>query len=242
MRLVALAAAAVLLALPSAGCSAESASDKAFGEKVRSYLLAHPEVLEEALNRLQLAKTEQTAAATKVALNDHRRELEHDPRDFVAGNPNGAVTVVEFFDYRCPFCKTSAPALEAFLQKNKDVRLVLKEYPVLGPESETAAHVALATKSSGKYLPVHQQLLAEKVINEASVDRVLKANGLNPADVRRSATAADANKHLTDTLALGRTLTVDGTPTFIIGDTRIDGWRPDEIDAAVAAARKLAKP
>lgn len=240
MRLIALAAAAALLAVPTAGCSAESPSDKAFGEKVRAYLLAHPEVLEEATAKLQTAKAEQAGQALKTALNDHRRELERDPRDFVAGNPNGAVTIVEFFDYRCPFCKTSAPAIDAYLREHKDIRLVLKEYPVLGPESEAAAHVALGAKAAGKYLPVHQQLLAEKAINDAVVDRVLEANGLDPASVRKAGLAADSTKHLEDTLKLGRTLAIDGTPTFVIGDTRIDGWKSEEIDTAVASARKMA--
>lgn len=240
MRLAAVAAAAALIVLPSTGCSAENASDQAFGAKVRTYLLSHPEVLEEAMAKLQTAKAEQSARAMKTALNDHRKALESDPRDFVAGNPNGAVTIVEFFDYRCPFCKTSAPSIFKYLDQHKDVRLVLKEYPVLGPDSEAAAHVALGAKAAGKYLPVHQQLLAEKVVNDASVDRVLRANGLDPAMVRKAGAATDATKHLKETVDLGRTLAMDGTPTFVIGDIVIPGWMPDEIDAAVTARRKLA--
>lgn len=240
MRLIALAAAAALLAVPTAGCSAESPSDKVFGEKVRAYLLAHPEVLEEATAKLQTAKAEQAGQALKTALNDHRRELERDPRDFVAGNPNGVVTIVEFFDYRCPFCKTSAPAVFEYLKKHNDVRLVLKEYPILSEASEHAARVALAVKPTGKYLAVHQQLLAEKSLDDAAIDRVLRANGLDPATIRKAASADGIVKHVADIRALGRTLAVDGTPDFIVGDKSIPGWIEADIDAAVASARKVA--
>lgn len=243
MRFLALAAAAVLLALPSTGCTApaspkETAADKAFGEKVRGYLLAHPEVVEEAMAKLQTAKAEQSAAALKTALNDHRQALEHDPRDYVAGNPNGKVTIVEFFDYRCPFCKTSAPAIFKYLDQHKDVRLVLKEYPILSDVSEHAAHAALGAKASGKYLPVHQQFLAEKSLDDAAIDRVLKANGLDPIATRKAGAAQAATQQVADTRQLGRTLVVDGTPSFIIGDKMIPGWIEADISAAVADARK----
>ena len=98
----------------------------AFGRRVRAYLLAHPEVLQEALERLQAKSDADKAADARAAIRARRQVLEHDPRDPVLGNPNGAVTVVEFFDDRCPLCKAAEPELENLLAANPDVRLVLK--------------------------------------------------------------------------------------------------------------------
>ena len=122
-RLVLVATGALLLA----GCN-ESLSDAAFGAKVRNYLLEHPEVLQEAVTKLQEKELAAAARSQKQAIADKRRALERDPRDYVA-NPKGKVTVTEFFDYNCGFCKVAAPAIVQLIASNPDVRFVFKEYP-----------------------------------------------------------------------------------------------------------------
>ena len=237
---------AAAVALPSAGCTKEPARDKAFGEKVHAYLLAHPEVIEEAIDKLNSSRQANQRAAAKTAIAEHRRQLERDPRDFVAGNPAGAVTVVEFFDYRCPFCKASQPDVLKLLQTHKDVRLVLKEFPILDAEdntkiSEDAARAALAAKAQGKYLPVHEALLAEKHLDEAGIQRVLKEHGVDLAQAKTLAQAPATGSLLSDNHTLARAIGIDGTPTFIVGDKLVQGARMDELEAGIAAVREANK-
>ena len=144
---------------------------------MRAYLLEHPEVLEEAIQRLDEKRTAQATADQGKALAANRRALTADPRDPVAVAANGTITVVEFFDYRCGFCKSAAPEVLKLLQTEKDVRLVFKELPILPDAngrigvSERAARLALAARSSGKYVAVHRDLMAERALDDAGSAR-----------------------------------------------------------------------
>jgi protein-disulfide isomerase len=237
-----------LLASAVSGCQAQppSAADKAFGEKVRAYLLAHPEVIAEAIEKLQAKESQDKEAAAHAAISAHRQALEHDPRDGVLGNPKGAITLVEFFDYRCPYCKAAEPDLEKLLAANSDVRLVLKEFPILDVEdqshiSENAARGALAALHDGKYAEVHTALMGERHLDEDVVHQILAKAGVDtPADKTEAGSKATSDL-LADNHALAKAIGVDGTPAFIIGDTLISGARTDEIEAAIVAARKGGK-
>lgn len=235
-----------LLAVAGAGCHAqnspESAEDKAFGAKVRAYLLAHPEVIEEAVDRLQAQQTAAKGAESRAAVAAHRQALEHDPRDGVIGAPQGKITVVEFFDYRCPYCKAAQPDVQKLLAANPDVRLVLKEFPILDAEdrshiSEDAARGALAALPQGRYAQVHDALLAEPRLDEAAIGDVLQKNGVDLAKDKALSGAQTITDHLAANHALARALGVDGTPAFVIGDAIISGARMDDIQAAITAAR-----
>src|SRR5665213_2141400 len=125
---------AASISLTAIGCS-RAAEDPAFGAKVRAYLLAHPEVIEEAVARLQDKRQAAADAKVKLALEKNRGALERDPRDFVA-NPGGKITVTEFYDYRCPHCINAAPTVLSLIHDNPDVRFVFKEMPIFGPTSE----------------------------------------------------------------------------------------------------------
>ncbi len=244
-------AATVALGSLAAACNAqssstahESAADKAFGAKVRAYLLNHPEVLEEAFGRLQAKQEADKQASAQGAILANRQALERDPRDGVLGNPNGTVTVVEFFDYRCPFCKASEPALQKLLADNKDVRLVLKEFPIIDYEDQShlsrdAAHVALAAKAQGKYAAVHQALLTERAkLDPDVVDAVLKDAGVDVAKARAEATGKTVDDQIADTYKLAHALGIDGTPAFVVGDTLIPGAQMDALEIAIAQARE----
>ncbi|MGC1302671.1 MAG: DsbA family protein [Caulobacteraceae bacterium] len=251
-------AATVALAGLAAACNAqssqergapaahESASDKAFGARVRAYLLAHPEVLAEAFDQLQAKQAADKLAMAHDGIVKHRQELQHDPRDGVLGNPNGKVTVVEFSDYRCPFCKAAEPEVEKLLAEQKDVRLVVKEFPIIDWEDQShlsrdAARVALATLPQGKYAAVRMALLAQKAkLEDPVVDEVLKANGVDVAKARALAADKAIDAHLSDTLQLAHALGIDGTPAFIVGETLIPGAQMDDLRAAIDAARAAA--
>ena len=243
--LPAVLAAVSLAALPSVGCSAEppaanagSSSDAAFGTRVRAYLLDHPEVLKEALARLQAKEEAQEAATAKRAIADHRAALERDGRDPVGGNPTGAVTVTEFFDYRCPYCKVASPALPAFLKAHPNVRLVYKEFPILSQSSEDAAKLALAAKLQGRYEPVHQAMMKAPVLDAAATEAILRDNGVDVARAKADAASPAVTKQVEEVRALARAVGVNATPTFIVGDRLSNGWAPEELDAAIKAAAR----
>ena len=226
------------LALALAGC--QQANDAAFDAKVRAYLLAHPEVIEEAYAKLQANRQAQAAVDAKKAIIANRAALVSDPRDFVA-NPQGKVTVVEFFDYRCPYCKAALPALMDLIRKDRDVRFVFKEFPVLDNEgtpgvSRRAALAAIAAKPSGRYLELHNAMMGTKALDDAGIGRALAANGLDPLIPVKDAPAAD--KQIADTLNLGMTIGLTGTPSFIVGDKLISGADMDALAAAIAEAKK----
>ena len=231
---------AAALALPSAGCSAkaESQADADFGAKVRAYLMAHPEVIQEAVDKMQSDKQAALDKASLAALQSHREAVERDPRDYVAGNPEGKITVVEYFDYRCPYCKAALPSIQKLIADNKDVRFVLKEFPILSEVSDHASKAALGAKAQGKYLPVHYAMLSEKALDDEAIDRILKENGVDPIQAKLVGANEASTKQLADNHELAKVTGVNGTPAFVIGDAMVAGWDPDQIQAAITAARK----
>ncbi len=242
-KLILALAAGALLALPSLGCTAETpAADKTFGERVRAYLLDHPEVIQEAMTALQAREDARAAAAARTAIAANRKALQADPRDPVAGNPAGVVTVTEFFDYRCPYCKVAGAKIQAFIARHPEVRFVFKEFPILSPESDRAARLALAAQRQGKYLPVHLAFLASPVLNAQATEAVLKREGVDVAKAQADAASPSIDKQVTESQALARTLGVTGTPAFVVGDKIVNGWAPEELDAEIAAVRKAARP
>ena len=222
------------LALPLAGCGKQQEED--FGQKVRAYLLEHPEVIEEAIVKLQQNKQAAAEKDTQAALAKFRKDLEQDPRDFVA-NPNGKVTVVEFFDYRCGYCKVSAPEVVKLIRENPDVRFVFKEFPIFGAESNLAAEVALSPVAKPKSLALYERFMGEKALSEAAIDRHLRAVGVDPAAARAGGSSAEVKKHIADTRALAMALGIEGTPAFVIGDRMIPGADMEALRAAILAAK-----
>ncbi len=228
---VALALAAVLAL---SGC--QKTADAAFGQKVRAYLLEHPEVIEEAVQKLQEKKVADAANIAKAGLVKHRKALEQDSRDFVV-NPNGKITVVEFFDYRCGYCKSSAPEIVKIIQDNPDVRFVFKEFPIFGGESNLAAKVALTSAGKAKGLALYQTFMAEKALDEAAIDRHLAAAGIDPAQAKAAGESAAISKQISDTHELAQALGIEGTPAFIVGDRLVPGADMPALHAAIAAAK-----
>ena len=231
------AAAALAIGVAAAADKGKAAlDDKAFGEKVRAYLIAHPEVLEEAMAALKVKQDEKAEASLQQGIAAHREELEHARNDYAAGT--GPVTVVEFFDYRCPYCKVAAPQLPDFIKAHKEIRLVFKEFPILSETSTHAAKAAIAARNQGKYMPVHLALMSAKDLNDESIDKILIENGVDLQKAKADEAAEATSKEIDQVHALAEALGVDGTPAFVVGGKMIAGWQPDALAAAIKADGK----
>lgn len=239
---VALAAMVALagIAGPASAQQNETLTDQAKMEQIiHDYLMAHPEVILEAVDKYQ--KDQEKAAAQKQAqaLVDRRNELLNTAADPVIGNPSGDVTVVEFFDYRCPYCKSVAASFVDMYDKDGKVRLVLKEFPILGPESEFAAKAALAAQKQGKYRELHLALMSFKgKLTDDDVRLLAGKVGLDVAkleqDMQDPAIAETINRNY----ALAEALGIKGTPAFIIGNELVPGAiTADEMQKRIAAVR-----
>jgi protein-disulfide isomerase len=219
--------------------SAPAAPIDEFGAKVRAFLLAHPEVLAEAVQELQRRHDAAQAEAAKAAIAAHRNEIFRDPASPVAGNPVGDVTLVEFFDYNCPYCRKVAPDIWALPGADPGLRLVFKEFAILGPTSEFAARVALAAQRQGRYLPVHQALMrAEQPLTEDKVFQAAAGAGADVARLKRDMADPSVDAELARTRALADALGIAGTPGFVVGDVLIPGAvERAALEAAIAEAR-----
>jgi len=226
--------AALAAALALSGC--QKAEEEAFGQRVRAYLLEHPEVLQEAVARLQEKEQLKAQTASREALGRFRAQLERDPRDFVV-NPGGSITVVEFFDYNCGYCKLAAPEVLKLVEENPDVRLVFKEFAFQTPNSIEAAKIALTPIAKPKALALHRGFMAQKPLDAAAIDRTLVAAGVDPAAARAAAADPAIERQITDTHELARNLGIDGTPAFVVGDRIINGADIAGLRAAIAEAR-----
>jgi protein-disulfide isomerase len=231
-----IAFAAALAALSLGACQRD---DAGFDAKVKAYLMAHPDELRAAIENMQ-AKEEAAAEAAadkkaKAALPALRSALERDPRDFVA-NPNGKVTVAEFYDYRCPHCINIAPKVVGLIRSRPDVRFVFKEMPIFGATSEHAARAAFAAKQQGKdYIGLYETFMGARALDDAAIDRIAASKGINLAQMNAPATQAADAQHLSDVSDLFKGLGFDGTPGFVVGDTFIRG---EDFDGLVAAINK----
>lgn len=207
---------------------------------IHDYLLNNPDVLIEALRSAEdKVNREADAKATKV-LSDRAGEVFDNPATPVGGNPKGDVTIVEFFDYRCPYCKQVLPSLQALLKEDHELRFVYKEFPVLGPASVTAAHAALAAQRQGKYEAFHTAMMAAKgQITEDTIYKVAGSVGLDVDQLKQDMAAPEIERELKANLALAEALNIRGTPGFIIGKKIVPGALDlDALKDMIAEARK----
>jgi protein-disulfide isomerase len=206
---------------------------------VGDYLKTHPDVLIDAIQAADDKMKADEKNKAVQALATHRKAVFDDPQSPVGGNPKGDVTLVEFFDYRCPYCKQVEPALEKLVADDRKLRFVYKEFPVLGPDSEIAAHAALAAGQQGKYDAFHRAMMnAPGHIDEATIYKVAASVGLDVDRLKQDMKSPDIDKELKANLDLGNDLDLSGTPSFIVGDTIIPGAiGADELKQLVATAR-----
>ncbi len=207
---------------------------------VHDYILAHPEVILEAVQGLHDRQQQAAADNTEKLIAANKRFLRNDPSSYVAGNPQGDVTIVEFFDYRCPYCKEMVPTIAALLKEDGKIRLVLKEYPVLGPDSLFASRAAVAALELGHYEPFHDALMASRgSLNETVVMAKAAQSGIDVAKLKTAMADPHIMAELRANRALGDELRIDGTPGFVIGDTLVPGAiSGEQLRELVAAARR----
>ena len=226
----ALLALVLLAPLASAENTSMNPQQKTDIEKIiHDYLLEHPEVIRDAIQALQAKEEQSKANAQTQAVLENKDALFNDPATPVAGNPMGDVTVVEFFDYHCPYCKAVASPLQQLITEDKGVRLVLKEFPILGEDSMLASKAALAASAQGKYWEFHQALMEHRGKFTLDVIKALATKvGMDPAKLEADMSQAKIEPQISNTHALAKTLEISATPTFIIGDQVVEGAVPLE--------------
>lgn len=228
------------LAGPAAAQMPASAEQERIERIIHDYLLSHPEIVVEALQAAEAKERQKQDEASRAAIAAKRAELLDDPSAPSGGNPKGDVTIVEFFDYRCPYCKQVEPSVEALLKEDPKLRIVYKEFPILGPPSVFAAHVAFAALKQGKYERFHNAMMAAR--GEVSEDVILKVAvdaGLDIARVKIDMAGPEIDQIIKRNYDLADALGIRGTPAFVIGDTLIPGAvDPETLRQKIAAVRK----
>lgn len=209
---------------------------------VREYLLANPEILVEALGEYQKRQRVAEEQARQQAIVERHQALARDPGSPVLGNPDGDVLVVEFFDYRCPYCKKVAGMVRDEIASDGNVRLVMKEFPILGPQSLLAARAALAAVKQGKYEDFHMALMTEPGdMSEEFIEAVATKVGLDVAQLQKDMRDPEVEAILRRNFDLAEALGVKGTPAFVIGRTLVPGAiEAEDFRQLIAAARAKA--
>ena len=229
LRIIAAACAALLAVVAPQIVRAQSFSPAQRSDierVVHDYLLAHPEVLQEAMSELEKRQTAAQAEKYKVAVKEHAQQLFSSPNQVTLGNPNGNVTFVEFFDYNCGYCKRAMDDMLTLLKDDPKLKVVLKEFPVLGPGSLEAARVAVAVRMQNpkKYLEFHTKLLGGRgAADEAHALAVAKDIGMNMAQIQKDAKSPEVKATLDEDFKLAEALGLNGTPSYVIGSDVVVG-------------------
>jgi protein-disulfide isomerase len=227
-------AAAFAAMLAIAAPQASRADDFSTGQRseveriVRDYLIAHPEVIQEAMTELEKRQSVADAEKHKAAVKQYSEALFTSPRQVVLGNPSGNVTFVEFFDYNCGYCKRAMDDMLTLLKDDPKLKVVLKEFPVLGPGSVEAAQVAVAVrmqdKTGKKYLEFHQKLLSGRgQADKAHALAVAKDIGLDMARMDKDLASPEVKATLQENFKLAEALGLNGTPSYVIGEDVVVG-------------------
>jgi protein-disulfide isomerase len=209
---------------------------------VREALKSDPSILRDAISAVQADESARDAAEAKRAIASRQKDLLSNAGDPEAGSPHGDVTVVEFYDPRCPYCRRMLPGIEALLKKDHGIRLVYKDIPVLGPPSVMEARAIVAAESQGGYLKMQAAIMKDPAQpSEAMIRATAAAQGLNADKLAADMNSEAVTKKINANLELAHALKVQGTPAFVVGDQMIPGMvDADQLEAAVTAARKHA--
>ncbi|MDJ0947062.1 MAG: DsbA family protein [Kiloniellales bacterium] len=232
---VSITAAALLAGAVTAAAEEPAAPEASFSETetraieeiVRDYLLEHPEILLESMQRLEEKQRLAKIEAQRNAILANLDTLGRDPNSPVLGNPDGDITLVEFFDYRCPYCRKVTADLMDAVEKDGSIRLVFKEFPILGPESVVAARAALAAAEQDRYRDFHLALMTMPgQLDEARVLAVASDLGLDVERLRKDMVSEGVEQQIRDNHRLGQALQINGTPAFVVGEEIVPGAVP----------------
>lgn len=213
-----------------------------FRKEVRAYLLENPEVLMEAIAILEDRQAAAEAAADVALVEQHREAIFSDSHSWVGGNPDGDITVVEFMDYRCGYCRKANPEVAELLRSDGNIRYVVKEFPILGPESDLSARFAIAVlqlHGPEVYETVHDALIGLRAeASQPVLDRLATSMGLDPAAIAARMGEEAVTEVIKANHALAQQLAISGTPTFVIGGRMLRGYVPlDAMRQVVAEER-----
>ncbi|MEL6840460.1 MAG: DsbA family protein [Pseudomonadota bacterium] len=218
------------------------AERSAFQAEVRAYILENPEIIREAIGVLQQREQEQQALNDVALAQANADALFNDGHSFVGGNPDGDITIVEFMDYRCGFCKRAFPEVQSVLSTDTNIRYIIKEFPILGEASLLASRYAIATQlvaGDDVYKDVHNTLMEfQGDITEQALSRLSESYALDHAAVTAMMEDDQVTQIIAENRALAQQLQITGTPTFVVEDQMLRGFLPaDEMLQVVAELR-----
>ncbi len=201
---------------------------------VHDYVLAHPELIPQAMQRLQDRESAKVVAANRAA-------IVNPVGNAWIGNPDGDVTLVEYFDYNCGYCRAILPTIRKLVDQDPKLRIVFRDFPVLSDESGVAAQWSIAAARQGRFGRFHDALYAAGPVTSQSLASAARAAGLDPDALARSAEAPAVGDAISQNLAMGRQLGMSGTPAWVVGNRVLSGAMPlDALQRAIADARKNA--
>lgn len=238
--------AALMLAMGlSAGAGAQDqpftpAQREALRQMMREFIMQNPELLIEALESLDERRRAESEQRARQMLTERREQIFNNPANPVLGNPNGDVTLVEFFDYRCPYCKQMHAPIAQLAAEDRQVRFVHIQLPILGPDSLIASRVALAARAQNRYQQVHDALMGSRGnLDEATIMRLAQSSGVDMARLRTDMNSRAVTEQIEANRRLAEELGVTGTPAFVIGERLIPGAvDPATLRGLIAQARQ----
>ena len=202
----------------------------AFHEAIREYLLENPEVLMEAIAVLEAREAEAAEAAALTMVSDNADALFKDEHSFIGGNTDGDITVVEFIDYRCSFCRRAHPEVSELVSSDGNIRMLTKEFPILGAESVEASRFAISTLQNigpEAYVAVNEALITRRGdFTRASLERLATSLDLDGEAILAGMDAPEVDDVISKNRALAQALQISGTPTFVVGEQMVRGYMP----------------
>jgi len=230
-RLIAATVSCLLAFLCSAAASAQTADrgrapfgDEALQKVIHDYILAHPEVLIESLQIARERQQIRQEQQSKNLISSLKKELVDDPMTPVRGNPSGDVTLIEFFDYRCPYCRQVEPWLQTLINNNSSLRVVEKEMPILGAASVYEARMALAALKQGKHEAFHNAIMSKKPnVDDATILQLAAQAGLDLDRMKTDMNSPEVDAEIKRTLEIAKVLKLNGAPAFIVGSELVPG-------------------
>lgn len=208
---------------------------------VAEYIENNPQAILDSVSKYQRNKSEQEDKKAQEQIQSKLKDIENDKNSPIAGNPKGDVVIVEFFDYSCGYCKKVLPSVTKIVEEDKNVKVVFKEFPILGPNSELASKAALAVNAiaPGKYFEFHKKLLEARINGQDSINAIAKELGINVKDMEAKMNSPEVMAIIVNDRALASSIGVRGTPAFIVGGTFVPGAIDyDAMKNLVAEARK----
>ncbi len=244
-RLAPLAALSLVALTPACAQGDAAPADKeAIEQIVHDYILENPELIEQALIELSRRSNEQEAEAKRQAITDNMSAIYESEHDYSIGPDDAPVTMVEFFDYRCGYCKRSMEWTMSIPEDHDGkVRVVFKEFPILSPESEKAALAALAAGEQGKYAEMHRELMEldnSTGFTPDEIEAAAERAGVDVAKMRADMKSVRLQKVIADNKTLARKLGIDGTPAFLVGDQMVPGADQAGVDRMLTSALEQA--